>query len=213
MPTLRHYFLICAGACAPGVFFLGIIPPRSSCGRAMTWTEMTVPTRPAASAPASMAAFTAATSPLTNAVTMPLPALSQPIISTLAALSIASVPSIRDTSPLHSSRPSASLGIAGPQKSHWTFATCHWSSDEWRVASGKCLLEQFHVRRRVQVARVAFVGVDVDFEDDFRVVTDLHAVEGDAAGAVDPQLQIVVVLDAVVRHVLGGHVHVALGAD
>src|SRR5207247_1893458 len=93
---------------APVLFALGIIPPKSSWGRAMTWTLITVPTRPAASAPASTAAFTAATSPRTNAVTMPLPALSQPIISTLAAFSIASVPSIRDTSPLHSSRPSAS---------------------------------------------------------------------------------------------------------
>src|SRR5678815_280018 len=154
---------------------------------------MTVPTRPAASAPASTAAFTAATSPRTNAVTMPLPALSHPIISTLAALSIASLPSIRATRPLHSSSPRASLGIAGSFRDS--------------------LLEQFQVRRRIEVARVALVGVDVHFENDFRVVADLDAVERDAAGAVDPQLHVVMVLDAVVGHVLGAHVDVALGAD
>src|SRR5919106_1617770 len=114
-----HYFFAAspirppAGAAA-GFLALGIIPPSSSCGRGITCTLITCPTRPAASAPASTAAFTAATSPLTNAVTMPLPALSQPIISTLAALSIASLPSIRATRPLHSSRPNASLGIGGP---------------------------------------------------------------------------------------------------
>src|SRR3989440_4883626 len=100
------------GAPAPaGRLALGIIPPRSSCGRGMTWTLMTVPTRPADSAPASTAAFTAATSPFTKAVTMPLPALSHPIISTFAAFSIASLPSIRETRPLHSSRPSASCAM------------------------------------------------------------------------------------------------------
>src|SRR6187455_3451732 len=114
---------------------------------------MTVPTRPAASAPASTAAFTAATSPRTNAVTMPLPALSHPIISTLAAFSIASLPSIRATRPLHSSRPRASLGIAGP------------------FSAGNSL-KQFEVRRRVEVARVSLVGVDVHLEDDLGVVAD-----------------------------------------
>src|SRR5260370_1371568 len=72
------------------------------------------PPPPASSAPAPPAAFTAATSPFTNAVTMPLPALSQPTISTLAALSMASVPSIRETRPLHSRRPKASLAICSP---------------------------------------------------------------------------------------------------
>src|SRR4051812_4491060 len=182
---------------AAGFFALGIMPPRSSWGRAMTCTLMTVPTRPAASAPASTAAFTAATSPRTNAVTMPLPALSQPIISTFAAFSIASVPSMRETSPLHSSRPSASLGIAGP----------------FDAGSFARLLEQFQVRRRVEVAGVALVGVDVHLEDDFGVVADLDAVERDAARAVDAELHVVAVLDAVIRHVLGAHVGVAFGAD
>ena len=44
----------------------------------MTCTLTTSPMRPAAAAPASVAAFTAATSPVTNAVTKPLPTLSQP---------------------------------------------------------------------------------------------------------------------------------------
>ena len=76
-------------------------PPRSSCGRGMTWTLTTSPIRLAAAAPASTAALTAATSPATKAVTRPLPILSQPTSSTLAALSIASLASTRATNPLH----------------------------------------------------------------------------------------------------------------
>ena len=57
----------------------------------MTCTLITSPIRPAALAPASVAAFTAATSPVTNAVTMPEPTLSQPRNSTFAAFIIASL--------------------------------------------------------------------------------------------------------------------------
>src|SRR5688500_17736659 len=189
-PSVAHFFAASAmrppsplavPAAAP--LRLGIIPPRSSCGRGMTWTLMTWPMRPAASAPASMAAFTAATSPRTKAVTMPLPALSQPIISTFAAFSIASVPSIRATNPLHSSNPKASIGMAssfldqlpvvklpvaseGRRRLYWQLATRNWQ-----------LLHQFHIRRRLQVAGVAFVGVDVHFEDDLRVVAHAEVVE------------------------------------
>src|SRR5882724_1885727 len=145
---------------------------------------MTVPTRPAASAPASTAAFTAATSPLTNAVTIPLPALSQPTISTLADLSIASVPSIRHTRPLHSSRPRASLGMG-----------ILFVGD----LSG-LLLRQFHPRRRFQVARVSFIRIYMHFENHLRVISHTQAVEGDAAGAVDFEFQGVAVFDAVVGH-------------
>src|SRR5262249_29097520 len=42
---------------------------RSSCGRAMTWAAISSPTLPAASAPASTAAFTLPTSPRTIVVT------------------------------------------------------------------------------------------------------------------------------------------------
>ena len=45
----------------------------SSCGRGITWTLTTSPSLAAAAAPASVAAFTAATSPRTKAVTMPEP--------------------------------------------------------------------------------------------------------------------------------------------
>src|SRR6266850_2542025 len=164
----------------------------------MTCTLMTWPIRPAASAPASMAAFTAATSPFTNAVTMPLPALSQPIISTFAAFSIASVPSIRATNPLHSSKPSASIAI------NISFHSCPAQPD---------LLCEFHKCRCFQIARIAFIGVDVHFENDFGVIAHLHAVEGHAAGAGDAELHIVGVFHAVIVHVGGAHVHVALGAD
>src|SRR5919109_1164343 len=45
---------------------------RSACGRGMTWTETSVPTLLAASEPASVAAFTAPTSPLMMTATRPL---------------------------------------------------------------------------------------------------------------------------------------------
>src|SRR6185437_14133433 len=61
----------------------------SSCGREITCTLTTSPMRAAASAPASVAAFTAATSPSTNAVTRPEPTLCQPVKLTFADLSMA----------------------------------------------------------------------------------------------------------------------------
>ena len=63
--------------------------------------------RAAASAPASVAAFTAATSPSTNAVTSPEPTDCQPMNVTLADFSIASVASNSATSPFVSIIPSA----------------------------------------------------------------------------------------------------------
>ena len=50
-------------------FPIGNASSRSACGRGMTWTDMSSPTRRAAAAPASVAAFTAATLPRTIAVT------------------------------------------------------------------------------------------------------------------------------------------------
>ena len=47
----------------------GRIRSTSACGRGITWTEMSSPTRRAAAAPASVAAFTAPTSPRTSTVT------------------------------------------------------------------------------------------------------------------------------------------------
>src|SRR3982750_3482984 len=48
---------------------IGRASSRLACGRGMTCTETSSPTRRAAAAPASVAAFTAATSPRTIAVT------------------------------------------------------------------------------------------------------------------------------------------------
>src|SRR5678809_861610 len=57
-------------AFAPAVAFpIGSASSRFACGRGMTCTETSSPTRRAAAAPASVAAFTAATSPRTIAVT------------------------------------------------------------------------------------------------------------------------------------------------
>ena len=53
--------MVGAGATLP----LGRIRSTSVCGRGMTWTETSSPTRRAAAAPASVAAFTAPTSPRT----------------------------------------------------------------------------------------------------------------------------------------------------
>ncbi len=52
---------------------IGRVAPSASCGFAMTCTAATSETRPAAAAPASVAALTAATSPRTTAVTRPPP--------------------------------------------------------------------------------------------------------------------------------------------
>ena len=48
---------------------IGSVSSRLACGRGMTCTDTSSPTRRAAAAPASVAAFTAATSPRTIAVT------------------------------------------------------------------------------------------------------------------------------------------------
>src|SRR5271166_5370393 len=87
------------------------MPSTSSCGRGITWTEMTSPTLPAAAAPASVAALTAPTSPRTITVTKPPPICSRPINRTLAALTIASAASIAPTRPFVSISPSAPRGV------------------------------------------------------------------------------------------------------
>src|SRR5215469_9201949 len=75
----------------------------------MTWTLTSSPLRALmAWAPASVAALTAATSPTTHAVTRALPTwVTGPTSSTFAALSMASVPSTRATSPRVSMSPIA----------------------------------------------------------------------------------------------------------
>ena len=73
----------------------------------MTWTEISSPTFSAAAAPASVAAFTAPTSPRTMTVTRPPPTCSLPTSCTLAAFTMASAASMAPTSPFVSTIPSA----------------------------------------------------------------------------------------------------------
>src|SRR5690349_13933414 len=74
----------------------------------MTWTPISSPTRRAAAAPASVAAFTDPTSPRTIAVTRPASTFCQPTNTTFAVLHIASAASIMPTRPRVSTIPSAS---------------------------------------------------------------------------------------------------------
>src|SRR6187401_698173 len=74
----------------------------------MTCTPTSSPTLRAAAAPASVAAFTEATSPRTIAVTRPASTFCQPTNTTLAAFTIASVASTMPTKPRVSTSPSAS---------------------------------------------------------------------------------------------------------
>src|SRR5439155_26110502 len=74
----------------------------------MTWTPTSSPTRRAAAAPASVAAFTEPTSPRTMAVTRPASTFCQPTNTTFAVLTIASAASTIPTNPRVSTMPSAS---------------------------------------------------------------------------------------------------------
>src|SRR5947209_2766991 len=175
--------------------------PRSSCGRGMTCTPTTSPMRPAAAAPASTAAFTAATSPTTSAVTSPLPIFCQPSICTFAAFSMASLASIRATRPLVSIIPSASI-----------FTAIEVSQEKKnQAASGS--LEQLNFRGVRQVHRVSFIRVDVDFE----LIALIHATQQSfhdgRATALDPQIHVIAMLDAVILGVLRPHVHVTFRPD
>jgi hypothetical protein len=87
---------------------MGSTASRFACGLGITCTETSSPTRRAAAAPASVAAFTAATSPRTSAVTYPEPIFSYPTRVTFAAFTMASEASIMATSPRVSIIPSAS---------------------------------------------------------------------------------------------------------
>jgi hypothetical protein len=69
----HHSSLITSSAYLPP---MGRASSTLPCGRGMTWTLTSSPTLRAAAAPASVAAFTAATSPRTMAVTKPAPIFS-----------------------------------------------------------------------------------------------------------------------------------------
>ena len=87
---------------------LGRIFSVSAWGRGITWMETISPTFFAAAAPASVAAFTAPTSPRTMTVTYPEPIFSYPMRCTLAAFTMASAASMAPTRPRVSMSPSAS---------------------------------------------------------------------------------------------------------
>ena len=80
----------------------------------MTWTEISSPTFSAAAAPASVAAFTAPTSPRTITVTRPPPTCSLPTSCTLADLTMASAASMAPTSPFVSIMPKEFVSIVFP---------------------------------------------------------------------------------------------------
>src|SRR5688572_20625266 len=84
---------------------------------------MSSPTRRAAAAPASVAAFTDPTSPRTIAVTSPASTFCQPTKTTFAALTMASAASIMPTKPRVSIRPSASpiSGVSFPSATSGPF--------------------------------------------------------------------------------------------
>src|SRR5688500_201230 len=94
--------------------FCGRIISTSVCGRGITCTDASSPTRLAAAAPASVAALTAPTSPRTITVTYPPPTYSLPISRTWAAFTMASAASMAPTNPLVSIRPNALTDIARP---------------------------------------------------------------------------------------------------
>src|SRR5687768_3193848 len=95
----------------------------SSAGRGITCTPTSSPTRRAAAAPASVAAFTEPTSPRTIAVTRPASTFCQPTNTTFAALTIASAASIMPTRPRVSTMPIASplISFLGATQAVYTY--------------------------------------------------------------------------------------------
>ena len=83
----------------------------SGCGRGITWTETSSPTFDAVSAPASVAALTAPTSPTIVTDTSPSPTSWRPTIVTLAALTMASPAASAATYPFVSIIPIALSAI------------------------------------------------------------------------------------------------------
>src|ERR1035438_8574236 len=163
--------------------------PSSSCGRAMTTTLDSSPTRRAAAAPASVAAFTAATSPSTKAVTRPLPTFSQPANVTFAAFNMASDASKSATSPLVSIMPNACF------------------------IPGVLLFDKLNLLGEVQPAGVGLVGIHVNVEQDVLVHANAHALKRNGGQAGHPQLHFVAMFHAVVSRLGGVHVGVYGGAN
>src|SRR6202142_3726662 len=161
----------------------------SSCGRAITCTLFTFPTWAAAAAPTSVAAFTAATSPTTNAVTRPDPTVSHPAKVTSAAFNIASAASNKATRPVVSTIPSACFMVSF------------------------LLLCQFDFLRQMQPAGVGLVRIHVYVQLRAVVHADVDAIENDAGVATDAQLHQVPVLHAEVRGLVGIHVDMDGGSD
>src|SRR3954447_20141992 len=132
----RSYFIVSAHAPNPA--------SRSGCGRAMTCELISSPTLPAASAPASTAAFTEPTSPRTIVVTNAPPIWIVFTISTFAALVIASVASTSGVQPFVSIIPIASaIGVSVVFPRGWPLK---WLAQmslfhlRWRLRAGRLLL-------------------------------------------------------------------------
>src|ERR1017187_1034935 len=155
----------------------------------MTTTLDSSPTRRAAAAPASVAAFTAATSPSTKAVTRPLPTFSQPANETFAAFNMASDASKSATSPFVSIMPNACF------------------------IPGFLLFDKLDLRGEVQPAGVGLVGIHVDVEQDVLVHAHTHPLERHGGRAAHPQLHVVAMLHAEVSRLRGVHVGVHGGAN
>src|ERR1035437_2288485 len=186
----------------------------SSWGREITCTLTTSPILAAASAPASVAAFTAATSPSTKAVTSPEPTDCQPVNVTFADLSMASVASNRATRPFVSIIPSACFIASSLLQ--WCYPNFSFPARSSLCVTCSCrsylfllvLFDELNLVGQVQTARVGLVGVHVDVEPGRRVDANMDVIEGHARRPADAELHAVALGHAEVRGLLRTHVHV-----
>src|SRR5436305_1820341 len=80
--------------------------------------------------------------------------------------------------------------------------------ESYKSLGDRGLLEKFHAAGGLEVAGVPFVGVDVHFQFDLRVVADFDVFERKSAWAIDMQLHYVAIFDLEVGHVRFAHVNV-----
>src|SRR6266478_9260949 len=158
------------------------------------WELTNSPTLAAALAPASTAAFTLPTSPLHNTVIRPPPMGMVLTRFTLAALTIASLASTLPTYPLVSIIPNAS------PISYLMMDGGELIESEDRLVEWSCF-DQFARCIRLEIARVSFIRVNVDFEFEALVHADQHFVESETASAADLKPHFAAGLHAVVASV------------
>src|SRR5262245_55169484 len=154
------------------------------------WELTNSPTRLAAFEPASTAALTLPTSPRASTVISPPPIWIVFIRLTLAALTMASLASTLPTYPRVSIIPNASLII-------------------WVLGS----FDQFTGGFRLQIAGVAFVSVDVDFELKTFVHADEMFLQDHGARAAYFQGHVLAVFHAIKLRILRMHVDVPQRAN